>query len=106
MGFSPATEVIPIMPYLNGLRKTWLEPIDSRISTCDLQAPGDLNYLFTRLYLRYLRNKGESYQSYNDIVGALECCKLELYRRLVGHYEDEKREANGDVSGMTEDYKK
>ena len=31
------------------------------------------------------------------MMGALECCKLELYRRLVGPYEDEVLEANGDA---------
>jgi hypothetical protein len=33
----------------------------------------------------------------NDIIGALEACKLEFYRRLVSHYEDIKIRSNGDV---------
>ena len=37
---------------------------------------GQLNYLFTDGSLAYLLVKGESYQTYNDIIGALECCKL------------------------------
>jgi len=32
---------------------------------------GVLNYLFTRLALAYVKENGESYQSYNDIMGAL-----------------------------------
>lgn len=32
-----------------------------------------------------------------DIVGALRCCELEIYRRLAGPYEDKAIEKNGDV---------
>jgi hypothetical protein len=58
---------------------------------------GELNYLFTSLARTYIEDKGESYQNYNDIIGALEGCKLELYRRRVGQYEDLKIKDNGDV---------
>jgi hypothetical protein len=34
---------------------------------------------------------------YNDVIGALECCKLELYRRMVAPYENTKIKENGDV---------
>ena len=40
---------------------------------------------------------GKSYSVMNEIVGALECAKLEMYRRIYAPYEDEKIEANGDV---------
>jgi len=56
-----------------------------------------LNYVFTQVITEYLDNNGESYQTINDIVGALECCKLELYRRIVAPYEDQKIKENGDV---------
>jgi len=58
---------------------------------------GELNYLFTKISLHYLANKGEKYQTYNDIIGALEGCKLELYRRKISKYEDKKIKENGDV---------
>jgi len=45
----------------------------------------------------YLRTKGISYQTFNDIIGALEGAKLEFYRRVVVRYEEEKIKANGDV---------
>jgi hypothetical protein len=57
---------------------------------------GELNYIFTSHILQYINVKGESYQTYNDIVGALECCKLELYRRKISPYEDKKIHENGD----------
>jgi len=37
------------------------------------------------------------YQNINDLLGALEGAKLELYRRVAAPYEDEKVESNGDV---------
>jgi hypothetical protein len=57
---------------------------------------GELNYLFTELILRFL-GPDPNYQSYNDVIGALECCKFELYRRRVVDYEYEKIQTNGDV---------
>jgi len=59
--------------------------------------PGELNYLITEICSRYLRTKGERYQTYNDIMGALEGAKLELYRRQIAPYEDVKIIENGDV---------
>jgi hypothetical protein len=58
---------------------------------------GDLNYCFTLIAQNYLKAKGIKYQHINDIIGALEGCKLELYRRVAANYEDEKIVENGDV---------
>lgn len=59
--------------------------------------PGELNYMFTILALDYLDSKHETYQTINDIIGALECCKQEFYRRIVVPYEELKLRSNGDV---------
>ena len=58
---------------------------------------GELNYLFTQTAVKYFEANGKSYQTFNDVIGALEGCKLELYRRLVAPYEDTKIGENGDV---------
>lgn len=58
---------------------------------------GELNYQITKIILEYLEDRGERYQTYNDIIGALECAKLELYRRKVIGYENVKKIQNGDV---------
>ena len=60
---------------------------------------GELNYCFTMLAIEYLKEKGESYQTINDIVGALEGAKAEFQRRIVAPYEDRKIWMNGDVYG-------
>jgi hypothetical protein len=57
--------------------------------------PGELNYLITKLCLDYLGT--ESYSKYNEVIGVLECAKLEMYRRAVAPYEDKKIAENGDV---------
>jgi hypothetical protein len=57
---------------------------------------GDLTYLITKNILDYIGDK-ESYAVYNEVIGALECAKLEFYRRKVAKYEDNKIMENGDV---------
>ena len=62
------------------------------------RAAGALNYKITMELLDYIaRRGGASYQNFNDVIGVLECCKLEMYRRMVAPYEDEKMALNGDV---------
>lgn len=58
---------------------------------------GSLNYVITTLCKEYLEKNGESYGTYNDLIGVLECAKLELYRRKIAFYEDKKIIDNGDV---------
>ena len=58
---------------------------------------GELNYVVTLLIHEYLENNGNNYQAMNDILGALDGCSKEFYRRKVAPYEDIKIEQNGDV---------
>ena len=76
------------MPYIEQARRKEMK---------EMSNPGDLNYLITKLLLAYLKTKGESYQTYNDIIGALEGAKLEIYRRKIAQYENTKIDTNGDV---------
>jgi len=60
--------------------------------------PGELNYAITILINNYMEDRGGvSYTVINEVIGVLECAKLELYRRLAAPYEDKKIEENGDV---------
>lgn len=61
------------------------------------QNAGELNYALTMLCLNYYEENGSRYQQINDVIGALEGCKLEFYRRLAAPYEDTKIVENGDV---------
>lgn len=61
---------------------------------------GELNYAITKLCLDYIkRNGGMSYAIGNEVVGVLECAKLEFYRRKLAPYEDKKIKENGDIEG-------
>lgn len=59
---------------------------------------GELNFAITALVDRYLEDKGElRYAHLNEVIGAIDCAKLELYRRVAAPYEDQKAAENGDV---------
>ena len=58
---------------------------------------GELNFCFTDLINEFVLAKGLSYQTINDVVGALEGAKAEFQRRVVGPYEDTKIATNEDV---------
>jgi len=63
----------------------------------NLQTPGELNYVISKIINLLLVHKGVNYNQLNEIVGAMECAKLELYRRIAVPYEDEKIKSNGDI---------
>lgn len=60
------------------------------------QRAGELNYIINRLMLKLV---GEAkYKDINELVGALECAKIEFYRRKAAPYEDLKAKENGDLN--------
>lgn len=81
------------MPYLPHARRVNLR--DAPTPTL----PGDLAFLLTDMCLDYLLGAPGTvnYAKLNAAIGALECTKLELYRRMIAPYEDLKRHENGDV---------
>lgn len=86
------------MPYIpKAHRKDWDKVIKEVLETvCIGTEPGTLNYIITKILIEAL-GKTPNYKRYNEIIGVLECCKLELYRRRVSKYEDKKIKENGDV---------
>lgn len=85
------------MPYIKIEDRERLKSFTQHMEGLEIRTPGELNYLLTLLTHTYLNSKPESYQMYNDALGALEGAKLELYRRHVALYENEKIKENGDV---------
>jgi hypothetical protein len=79
------------MPYIKQERR---EAIASGDAPKDA---GELNFALTSIVDKYLQNKGLRYAHINEVVGALECAKLELYRRIAIPYEDQKIKESGDV---------
>lgn len=77
------------MPYIPQNRRT----------RAVIVAPGDVGELTWALSMvchAYIEGGG-SFSKYAEVIAALECTKLELYRRHVGPYEDKKIAENGDL---------
>lgn len=102
------------MPYTRPEHRPPLDPHVDRLcvqihrlrETTGKGVAGFANYSITRLLLKLLGVKdltnippigSHDYDRINEAIGMLECCKLELYRRLAAPYEDTKIEQNGDV---------
>jgi hypothetical protein len=83
------------MPYIDAESRSELDStmgIDGIITF--KPTPGELNYIITKLLLA---TEPKCYRDFNELVGVLECCKLEFYSRAVRKYEDEKIAQNGDI---------
>ena len=85
------------MPYIKQEDRARFENLVRTMHLTDVKTAGELNYLITQLVHSFLESKAQSYQNYNDALGALEGSKIELYRRHIGIYEDLKINQNGDV---------
>jgi hypothetical protein len=80
------------MPYITQERRKAI------LAGAKPQDPGELNFAITVLVDSYLQGKGGiRYSHLNEVIGAIDCAKLELYRRVAAPYEDEKIAENGDV---------
>lgn len=79
------------MPYIKQ------EDRDRLVIGDEAKTAGELNYIISKEIMSYLHRKGISYAHLNEVIGVLECAKLELYRRVVAEYEDVKIAENGDV---------
>ncbi len=79
------------MPYI---------PPERRFVATEFQEGADeLNFAITRLVDDYIarHEDGVCALVINEVVGALECAKLELYRRIAAPYEGAAMARNGDV---------
>lgn len=85
------------MPYIKQKDRTKFEQIVEALKFASPQTPGELNYLFSMIAAGYVASKGLNYQNVNDVVGALEGAKLEIYRRIASPYEDRAIKRNGDL---------
>jgi hypothetical protein len=91
------------MPYLVNEQKQLLDAkggddISITLSALELKEfAGSLNYLIFRIVRDYIKHNGCRYFTCAVVVGTLICCVFEIYRRIVGKYEDQCIFRNGDV---------
>lgn len=79
------------MPYINKERRKNL------LYTGHVENIGELNYMFTCLAIKYIKDHGLSYDTLNAVMGAFDCAAKEFNRRLIVPYENTKINSNGDV---------
>ena len=86
------------MPYIKQKDRERFDGVLKLISKDALpEDAGELNYLISSICKICIDNSMRNYTAYNNIIGALEGVKLELYDRVLRPYEDKKIEENGDV---------
>ena len=91
------------MPYINQEDREYF--VQELLSLADAlgrrpeeNMAGNFNYCITRLMHSVLEAKDRvSYRDFNEMIGALECCKLDFYSEQVRPYEEVKKKQNGDV---------
>ena len=89
MPYIPQEERKQFVPSLYTLKQT-------------IRTKGQLNYVITMACLQFLGD-APRYDNYQDMVGTLECVKLEFYTRRVAAYEREKEKLNGDLVNRNTD---
>lgn len=87
------------MPYIDRPKRPSLdealEPVLKKIALG--RDKGEINYIFMRLALAWLRQRGQSYDSLSDVEAILADVRSEFHDRYTRPYEDKKRAENGDV---------
>lgn len=93
------------MPYITKDRRKEIEKCDSHLDIFGkigqlnkvIETEGELNYVITKLCHSFIERKRKKYSTLNTVIGVLECAKLELYRRIIAPYENQKIKENGNV---------
>ena len=86
------------MPYISPDNQNEFAALVKEIAVADIKTAGELNFLFTKLAVRFIATNGLRYQQMNNVMGALEGAKMEFYRRVVAPYEKQKAFEVGQVN--------
>lgn len=85
------------MPYLHEQNREYFNKLLDALNHSAIANGGELNFLFTSIINQFHATNPKRYETMNTVIGALEACKQEYYRRLCAPYEDVKIEQNGDA---------
>ena len=94
------------MPYIKKETRAKIADCQNMLALLPSGGPnnaGELNFTITMLLHNYLQRIGVSYLHLNEVIGILECAKMELYRQIAAPYEDKKKQENGSISGLDND---
>lgn len=81
------------MPYIKKQDRAAVAPHSARPA----RTIGEVTFQIVTLINEFVDPMPKDYALYAQVVGALECAKQEVYRRVIAPYEDEKEYKNGDV---------
>lgn len=81
------------MPYIPPERRAELLPAVQVLP----ETPGELNFLICHALIWYVRSRGLSYQTLNDVQGVLKNVSAEFDARVTRPYEERKADENGDL---------
>jgi len=84
------------MPYIESKK----DRTDLICGKRDPNNAGELNFLITSITHVYIEQHKLCYSTLNEVIGILECAKLELYRMVAAPYENEKLLENGPISDL------
>jgi hypothetical protein len=90
------------MPYLKSIDRFEIEQDLDTIGFSDF-VPNNgahLNFIVCTLVNNYIEKNGLDYAGLQEMIGSLDCAKMEIYRRIAGPYEDKKIKENGDVFSL------
>lgn len=89
------------MPYIHPHDRISIDEVLAKLQSNRVAfSAGELNYIVSSILGEHLRVVGTRYEKINELIGVLECAKLELYRRIAAPYEDQKLHDHGDVYGQ------
>lgn len=84
------------MPYITQTRRDLIAVPQPKQGTAHTLNAGELTYLLTVCVEQYRADHGTKFQTFAEIVAALEQAKDEFQRRVVHPYEDTKISVDGD----------
>jgi len=85
------------MPYIKKVDREKFDAVLSKFVETMPVNEGEFNYLISSMLNILFEGTSKNYAAVNNLMGVLECAKLEFYRRVAAPYEDKKTIENGDV---------
>lgn len=82
------------MPYIPKEKRILMDKVIDYMVWAGAMPDGRLNYV---LYAFCKRHIAPGYGNYKNFCAELRQCATEIERRLLGPYEDKKKDENGDV---------
>lgn len=87
------------MPYIDQKTRDELEPaLKPILDKIGLHTKkGELTYILYSIALKYLNTHGRNYNNISETISSVTDVEAEMRRRILGPYEDQAIQKNGDI---------